>query len=188
VTFYKLGRVVVLALFMSIHTIGAAHAHALPGTSLIFSQDGAQLKVTIQVSLDDLVIAFPDIASLEQAPDLGRVPPPEQMRLSRYFSDHFTLQSNATVLPIALSNAHLKMAEDGHGGDFVQVVADLTIDTQSADQTLPLVLFYDAVVHEVRSHRVTVYWQTSPEDRRALVNFRYNAINNVPQPIVLDVQ
>lgn len=186
--FHVKGRAIVFALLVSICNFGTAYAHSLPGTVLIFSRDGAELKATIEVALEDLVIAFPEIASLEDKPSLGGLSSADLAQLRAYFSQHIALQSNSVDLQVSLSHARLRQAENDHVGEFVQMVADLTVALPLSDQTPPLVLFYDAVMHEVRSHSATVYWRDSTDDLRALAEFRYNAIDGARQPILLEFQ
>jgi len=182
VNLYKRGRAIVLALLFLVNSIGAAYAHALPGTVLIFSREGPQLHVTIQFALEDLIIAFPEIASLEDAPSPGALPSAELAQLRAYFSDHIALQSNSVDLALSLTHARLRSAENDHVGEFTQLVANLTVAVSPSDQVPPLLLFYDAIMHEVRSHSATVYWKDSSGDLQALTEFRYNAARK-PIPV-----
>lgn len=187
-TFYIRGRAILLALFVSIHALGAANAHSLPGTVLIFSQDESQLQVTVQFALEDLVIAFPAMASLDEASVPGDIPSTELEQLRAYFFDHIALQSNSVDVPMSLTHARLRSAENDHVGEFVQVVADLRVELPVSDKVPSLMLFYDAVMHEVRSHSAIVYWRDATDDLRALADFRYNTIDGLRHPILLDFQ
>lgn len=65
------------------------------------------------------------------------------------------------------------------------LVLSLTADAPATAEALSLTLTYDAVMHEVRNHRATVFW-ASPDRRPVMVaDFGFRPTNGAQQPILL---
>lgn len=171
----KYARVVMLALiFLFGHSV--VHAHSLPGSVLTFSQQGSSLDLTVTFPLEDLAIAEEYFHSLESKPSDTQLSERDKDYLFVYFQQHLEVDKDSKTLPYRLNDAELKTAYHHDLGNYVLVVSHLTFSLSSEDQAFPLTLDYDAVMHEVRSHRANVYWQATEGERQKLSSFRYKRV------------
>ncbi len=178
-----IGRAALLALFVVSTNVGPALAHALPKTVLTFKQDDQQLRLTITLSVEDLVIAHSALAGLETtALDQG-LSPQHLADLAAYFSDHLALHDGAAGLALTLESARILQDENEHVGTFRVLIMDWT--GTLPDAAGDLTLTYDAVMHEVRNHRAEVYWTDPDALPIGLVEFGYRRVNGAQQPVVL---
>lgn len=176
-----MGRTIVFALWLLLGWTGAALAHALPGSVVILSSDEAALRVQITLALDDLVLAFPEASSLELLP----ISEPDLAGLERYLATHLLLEKDQVPIALKLDDVRLQAAENEHVGAFVQVAFDLSGPVPAGADPFPLILTYDVVMHEVRNHRASVYWQTPDGALQGLADFGYRPIDGQPQPVEL---
>ncbi|WP_460754637.1 hypothetical protein [Marinomonas epiphytica] len=153
-----------------------AFAHSLPGSVLTFSQQGTSLKLTVKFPLEDLAIAEEYFHSLEKNPSTGPLSKQDQEYLFTYFQQHLEIQKDSKTLPYSLIDAELKSAYHHDLGNYVLVVSHLTFSLDSANAALPLVLDYEAIMHEVRSHRANVYWQRVDGALEKLSSFRFKRV------------
>ncbi|MDO6567769.1 hypothetical protein Q4561_11925 [Alteromonas sp. 1_MG-2023] len=173
------------AIFIMAGSVGSAFAHALPGSVLVFSENEDQLHVTITFSLDDLVIVEPEFERLADA-EIGTSLTEEKLTaLCRYIEPHIALSQTSNPLPVELINATITEASNEHVGKFSQVKLQMVASTIEPTDTLPITLTYDALMHEIRSHRATVYWQNdggnSVEGLTGVVDFGYKVVDGNPQ-------
>ena len=153
--------------------IQSAHAHALPGSTLIFQQQPQHtLKLTLQFPREDLLIAAPQLAALGDAKPDAPLAQTLTDQLSDYLNQHLALSKDGDALPLTLTEAHLTSTYQPQLGDYLLVVTQWNLNYEGA---MPdsLLLKYDAVMHEVRNHRAEVEWQTSAGDTRLMANFGY---------------
>lgn len=154
-------RFAVLALgAASTPTIG--FSHALPGSTLTFSRDDDSLDLTITLLLQELILALPTLAGLEDLPKPDPLPAAVQAQLADYFAAHLILlPADQAALNQQLISAQLDEAQNDDVGLYDLPVVDLAAPL-APDQTLfPLTITYDAVMHEVRNHQATVFVQTA---------------------------
>ncbi|MDH2295167.1 hypothetical protein [Cobetia sp. 1AS1] len=153
--------------------IQTAHAHALPGSTLIFQQQPQHtLKLTLQFPREDLLIAAPQLAALGDAKPDAPLPQTLTDQLGDYLSQHLALTKDGDALPLTLTEAHLASTYQPQLGDYLLVVTQWDVKTEEADPD-SLLLKYDAVMHEVRNHRAEVEWQTPEGDTRLMADFGF---------------
>ncbi|WP_279834570.1 hypothetical protein [Cobetia amphilecti] len=153
--------------------IQTAHAHALPGSTLIFEQQPQHtLKLTLQFPREDLLIAAPQLAALDDAKPDAPLPQTLTDQLGDYLSQHMALSKDGDTLPLTLTEAHLTSTYQPQLGDYLLVVTQWNVKTEQADPD-SLLLKYDAVMHEVRNHRAEVEWQTPEGDTRLMADFGF---------------
>ncbi|MEP3349369.1 MAG: hypothetical protein ABJN96_05340 [Marinomonas sp.] len=178
-------RVVGLTLMAFAVNVSSAYAHSLPGSVLTFSQQGESLNLTVTFPLEDLAIAEEYFHGLEENPAEALLSEQDKAYLFVYFQQHLEVEKNAKTLPYRLTNAELKSAYHHDLGNYVLVVSHLTFSLDSYEKALPLTLDYDAVMHEIRSHRATVYWQPADGERQKLSSFRYKRVEGKLQTYLL---
>ena len=153
--------------------IQSAHAHALPGSTLIFQQQPQHtLKLTLQFPREDLLIAAPQLAALGDAKPDAPLAQALTDQLGDYLNQHLALSNDGDALPLTLTEAHLTSTYQPQLGDYLLVVTQWNVKTEQADPD-SLLLKYDAVMHEVRNHRAEVEWQTPEGDTRLMANFGF---------------
>ncbi|WP_424933507.1 hypothetical protein [Amaricoccus macauensis] len=150
-------RAALLGLAMLAGSINGVWAHALPGSVLLLSQQGSTLQLTIQFPAEDLIIAAPELEGLEEVAAGQPLPPELAVALSRYLEQHLSLTENGDPLAPTMTDARVRSTYHDHLGHFALVVSQWHM-TVAGDRSTPLVLTYDAVMHEVRNHRATVQW------------------------------
>jgi hypothetical protein len=174
-----------LTFFLMAGSIGSAFAHALPGSVLVFSENEDYLSFTITFSLEDLIIVEPKFESLANV-ESGTSPSKKALTaLRHYIEAHVALSQTSRPLPIRLINATLTEANNEHVGTYSQIELQLVSTPIKPTRTFPLSLKYDALMHEIRSHRVTVYWQNDDVDDieplTGVVDFGYRMVDGNPQ-------
>lgn len=175
----------VFCLLMTHWAAGPVSAHALPGSTLHFSQNRNELQLTIRLPLEDLLLAAPGLQHLEDQPPGSSLSAAELADLSRYFADHLTVYRNAMAIPLTLQSATLLDAHDEHVGHYTTLQLQLNSDSPSGSTDSALTLIYDAVMHEVRNYRATVTWAASDGHDRTLSAFGYRPTKGRQQAILL---
>jgi hypothetical protein len=172
-------RALLLALFALAGGAGGALAHALPGSVLALKQEGAELRLTIQFPLEDLLIAAPDLVALQEAQPDGPLPPELMEGLGGYLERQLSFSEGGAALPLKLSDARLQPAFDDHLGYFMLVVSqwEVAVPTNGVNS---LLLKYDAVMHEVRNSRATVQWNAPDGTARPIAEFGFYDADGIP--------
>ncbi|WP_424930206.1 hypothetical protein [Amaricoccus tamworthensis] len=166
-------RPVLLALAVLVGSAGGVLAHALPGSVLLLRQQEDGLRLTIRFPLEDLVIAAPELAVLEEVTPGDPLPQEMAERFGGYLLEHMELTGADGVLPLTLAGAMVQPAYHDHLGHFLLVVSEWNV-AGGAGGNAHLVLNYDAVMHEVRSHRATVQWIARDGETRPVAEFGYH--------------
>lgn len=136
-------------------------AHALPGTSLTIRAEAEQVHLTITMPLHELDLAMPDATGLGPNPAIGPVDAEAKKRIGNYLAAHLALVSaSGERLDVRLFEARIERAQDDHVGAYDLLVIDLS----GPAAAFPLTLHYDAIMHEVRSHRAAIYLQAPSVD------------------------
>ncbi len=161
-------RPVLLALAVLVGSAGGVLAHALPGSVLLLRQQKERLRLTVQFPLEDLVIAAPELAVLEEVTPGDPLPQEMAARFGGYLLEHMELTGADGVLPLTLAGAVVQPAYHDHLGHFLLVVSEWDVTGRA-----PTVLNYDAVMHEVRSHRAMVQWVAGDGGARPVAEFGY---------------
>ncbi|SOH94209.1 hypothetical protein SAMN06273572_103239 [Monaibacterium marinum] len=173
------GRVIIPALMLFIASTGGATAHALPGSLISMWQAQQQLHLSVELALEDLLIAAPSLAPLGDITVPQDLSAQQTEAIAAYFADHLTLH-DATL---TLISATLQAGENAHVGQYTLLIATFT--TPMNGDPFPMTLTYDAVMHEVRNHRATIYWGQSGTDQQGLADFGFLMTNGSPRPVVL---
>ncbi|MCF7746501.1 hypothetical protein GLP43_02770 [Sulfitobacter sp. M39] len=169
-----------LALVVFIGSIGAVLAHALPGSVLLLRQQGSALQLTIQFPLDDLIIAAPELSALEELPSGQPLPQELAAALALYLGHHLAVTKASSPLALAMSDARIQFTYHDHLGHFALVISQWQM-ADDGDRSTPLILTYDAVMHEVRNHRAAVLWGEQNGELRPILEFGYlGAAGGVP--------
>jgi hypothetical protein len=180
-----LGRAFVLVLSLFVASVGISHAHSLPGSVLTFSQLGKQLDLSIEFSLEDLIIAAPELKSLEVAPLDEDLTSSDLKKLTDYIQKHLELKHQSKVLAMVIAGVSLSVTKNDHVGSFILVTIRVSFSVPQGTEVFPLALTYDAVMHEVRTHRVSVYWTEANAELVGLVDFGYSRVEGKPQVHIL---
>jgi len=181
----RAGRAVLLALIVVMGSAVTGASHALPGATLLLSQKGDKLELEIIVAVEDLIIAAPQLTPLK---DLPMGPIRSDMiasNVSTYFLTHLELQQAGTALAFAPTDSRLAPDENEHVGAFTQLVLTFSAPKMDAAPLFPMTLLYDAVMHEVRNHRATVFWDDQNDVLSRIAEFGFRRIDGAPQPISL---
>lgn len=179
---WRFGRAYVLALFLWVCSLSTTFAHALPGSVLTFSLDGTALDLRIELALEDLIAAAPEFEPLSKAPVDQPVPENMQARLDAYFAKHLKV-ATSDALPLHMDSASLQLAQNDHVGTFTLLTIGMRAET--GEMTPPtLTLDYDAVMHEVRNHRATIYWDGPDSEPIRLIEFGFHGR---PHPAILEL-
>ena len=179
-----LGRTIAFALSIAILLGTLAQAHPLPGSTLTLSIEDEQLTLSITLPIEDLVIAAPQLHPLETQA-LGQDLPPEVLStVTAYFDQHLSIEHPSSALPLTLTGATLQTAQTEEAGQFTTLILSLTTPVPEAlfdpGALFPLHLTYDAVMHEVRNHRATVFWTAPGAAALPLANFGFQTLGGVP--------
>lgn len=176
----RLGRVFVLALSMWGAPI-AASAHSLPGSILTFADDDG-LTLTVQFPLADLSTVAPTIADGFDGAITGPMSTTQSDAMGTYVRDHLVVIGSAGAIDLGLIDARFETGYNDHVGAFIWAVTSWSVPDRSSGA---FQLRYDAVMHEIRNHRATVYWLDS-DGHRGLADFGFRRING--RAAVVDIQ
>ena len=175
-------RVGLLALCVLVSGPGAVLAHALPGSVLLLQPQEAGLQLTIQFPLEDLLIAAPELAALEEATSEGPLRLETAELFNQYTQRHLSLTEDDTTLPLTLAEVRLQSTYHEHLGHFMLVISQWDVANVTSEPS-SLVLNYDAVMHEVRNHRATVQWLAQDGALRQVAEF---GLSRTEDGILLD--
>ncbi len=160
-----------------------AFAHALPDSVVTLARVEDQLSVTISLPLEDLLIAEPTLADLENAPVAEELSVLSMPDLVSYLGAHIALHHGEIRLPLSLRSAALRWDKNDHVGEFKVLTVQMTSPWQDPEGAMALL--YDIVMHEIRNHRAQVFWETSDDTRALLADFGYKAIDGATQPVLI---
>lgn len=180
-----LRRVSGLAVCLQLLIVATVSAHALPGSVLTFSQEHDSLLLSMNMPLEDLIVASPGLEALQDIPADIDLPDADRASLENYFLQHLDLRSAETTYPLSLLSATLRTAQNEHVGDYTELALSWSTHTLVAAQAFPLTLTYDAVMHEVRNHRATVLWQSPGRQPSMLANFGFKTTVGNQQTVLL---
>jgi hypothetical protein len=185
----------VLAVIFFAGLVTFAYGHSLPGSVLVLSekmtqqgvQKERQLALKVTFPLEDMIIASSKLEMIQGAPINQILSAKATQLLADYFAQHMSFQKDQQHLPFTLQKAELNKAYHHDLGEYVLVVSYFTAPKPADEKLFPLTLSYDAVMHEIRSHRATVYWQKAGGDLEKLMNFRFRRIEGKPKNYLLDL-
>ena len=185
--FWVPGRVILLALLLFFFTgkTGIGFAHSLPGSTLTFSQTDGQIQLSITLPLEDLILASPVLKALEDTPSDQDVPAKCTELLSTYFTDHLILQHTTADLPLTLVRASVQTDRNEQAGAFKALIIQFNAPLPESGNVFPLTLTYDAIMHEVRNHRATVYWAQPGTNLNRLAEFGFQTVDGKLRPVLL---
>lgn len=174
-------RRLALCLGLALHGTQAL-AHALPGTSLTIRAEAEATLLTIAMPLHELDLAMPDKTGLGTDTATGPVPEEAKERVADYLASHLALATASGVdLDLRVVDARIERAQDDHVGAYNLLVIDLTAPAAA----LPLTLRYDAIMHEVRSHRAAIYLQASGAEDVGIGEIRVDPATGKADPVTI---
>lgn len=178
--FGVLGRALFVPVLLFVLNSTTAYAHSLPGSVLTFSERGERLNLSMSFALEDLIIAAPAFKTLETAPRDQSLSAEALDFLASYLEAHLQLESESKRLPLTLVSASLERASTGNLLPVVLVTSRLSFPMPESGRVFPLALTYDALMHEIRSHRASVYWTTENGRQLGLANFGFKRTDGKP--------
>jgi len=185
--FAKLGRAFSFALMLVLGTTNSLLSHALPGTIVTLVQNENELSIAIEVNLEDLIIAEPALEPLETMANGALKPQELTEALAHYFNSHMKLSHEGANIFLALKKAHLGTKHDDHVGQYALLTLKFLGELEGNAPVKAMTLKYDAVLHEVRSHRAFVFWADASAGNRLLAQIRFRTADSQPAPIVLNI-
>lgn len=160
-----------------------AYGHSLPDSELTFSEAHGELHLELSFPLEDFTIALPALAHLMEVKTPALVTQQDAQQIQQYFTAHMRLEHKQQALTMSLKQAILQTDYHHDLGNYVtarlKFVAPLTAPLDEYDERL-LTLHYDAIMHEVRSHRANLYWQKKDKEKVRLTSFVYKKIDGKP--------
>ena len=184
--FLRFGRVTILALFSLTCSMATSIAHPLPDSELTFSQSDKQLNLSIELPLEDLAFALPEVEPLNMFPAGQALSAETVGQVSTYFNNHLQLKTAETPLSLSVVDVTLQMAEHEDVGAYKVLSIKLTSLVPDSGQVFPLSITYDAVMHEVRNHRARVFWKQDAGSTVGLMEFGFKRIDGKTRPIFLE--
>ena len=192
-------RTIALVFALASFSMGVVYAHALPGSQLVFSHSNNQLQLSISVPVDDLIVAAPELSELNSAIEDPTIEGSSlstslALKISTYFAKHLQLQSEPSMsgndnseweaMSLTMENITLQTAHNEDVGHYQLLVMNLSADLPRP-KLGPMQLRYDAVMHEVRTHRASAYWSSADNTLTRLAKFGYRLIDGQQQLISL---
>lgn len=178
-------RAACLAVSLMLGGAGAVLAHALPGSVLTFSHKDEDLRLVISFPLEDLMVASSEFETWEDALVNENLTPAQMAQITGYFAQHVAITHAGEALPLVLTDAVLRYDQNADVGLYVRLVATMAAPLAQDEPVFPLVLTYDALMHEIRSHRADVYWQDSAGMDKHLTNFGFRRVDDQPRSVEL---
>lgn len=183
----SLRRAVALVSALFICCINVAIAHALPSSVLVFSQINNQLTLSINVPLEELLVADVALSPLAELSENESIPADLENRVAAYFSNHLQLQNENTDLLLKFVNVSIQAAEKENVGVYKLLKLKFTATLNSTLRG-SMMLKYDAVMHEVRTHKATIYWEERGSDAIFLMTFSFKKNDGSPKPILFNTR
>jgi hypothetical protein len=140
----------------------AAVAHPLPGSTVTLAQKAGSVAVTLTIPVPELIAARPTLAALGDVPKGVSLPAPQQQDLAAYLREHIALTpADQPELDLQLISVQVQNAQNADVDHYDLLIVELSAPLQADQRLFPATLIYDAVLHEVRNHRATV-WLAQP--------------------------
>ena len=162
-------------------------AHSLPGSELVFKDINSKTGITLSFPLEEFVIAAPHLKFVENASNLGDLTSNEANQLARYFNQHFKVKSvnegqKNQFIPPSLHSIEINDRFNEHVGHYrrVEVLFALASNALTYNSLFPVALHFDAILHEIRSHRVAVFYEDKQNRKIKLVDFVYSEADGKP--------
>jgi hypothetical protein len=178
-------RIAVLATAVVMSVLGAL-AHPLPGSTLTFSRVEANVEVTLTIPVPELIAAQPSLNGLGKAAKNADLPAALQNELDAYLRQYLTVTpADQSPLILQLFKAHVQDAQHEDACHYGLLVVHMSAPLQASKDLFPATLTYDAVLHEVRNHRATV-WYAQPDGTPLLLGkIRFDAALGGTRPLVM---
>jgi hypothetical protein len=161
----------------------ATMAHPLPGSTLTLVPEVGRVELTLSIPVPELILAQPALAGLAALPNKTRVPTALQLNLNAYLQEHIALTTEGhPASELQVTSASINDAQD-EGVDHYDLLTVRMVAPTVTTQKLSLT--YDAVLHEVRNHRVDVW--LAPKGKAAVLvgKIRYDAAVGRAKPLLL---
>lgn len=152
---------------------------------MLSSPNPRVLAVTMSFSLDDLLISAPALKKLAKYGRGQALKPEDAQRLQGYLAEHFQLQQDQQPLVANMTFAGIAEGYNSHVGAYSLVKVNYDVELYRDGEVFPLRLGYDAILHEIRSHRVNVLWQQAADNTKSLIHFGYHKDGESPRTYLL---
>jgi hypothetical protein len=161
----------------------ATLAHPLPDSTLTLTPEAGRLEMTLTIPVSELILAQPTLAELAELPDKAMLPTALQKNLTTYLQQHMALTTDShPAADVQVTSASVSDAKNENVDHYdlltVKMVAP-SIEIQK------LSLTYDAVLHEVRNHRLSVWLAQEGKDPLLIGKIRYDAALGRAKPLLL---
>jgi hypothetical protein len=178
-------RLAVLALGFALGPF-AALAHPLPSSTLTLTPEAGKLELTLTIPAPELIAAWATAADLGDLPPNSTLTAPQQNDLAAYLRQHMTLTpADHAALDLQLISAKLQDAKNEDVDHYDLLVIEMAATLPKDQNLFPATLTYDAVLHEVRNHRATVWLAQSGKAALPLGEIRFEAGLGRANPLVL---
>ena len=101
------------------------------------------------------------------------LPADDNRRLGRYLAGHLALKQGSETLPWTIERARLQSVRTDDAGMYTQLALFMTSHVPVSNNADAMTLHYDAIMHEVRNHRATVYWLSPDSNTSTIARFGY---------------
>lgn len=151
-------------------------AHPLPGSRLTISRAATSVGMMLSVPVPELILAQPNLSALGDLSYGSDVPAALQAQLRGYFLQHFRLVvAEQNQLKLRVARMRVEYARHDDVGDYAVLVLNIDAPLPVEQSLFPATLTYDAVMHEVRNHRATVWFTESHRKPVLIGKIRFDA-------------
>lgn len=133
-------------------------AHGLPGSTLTFQTRGDRVGLRITMPLEEFNLVLSKLGDVDLDQGFRALSEPEIRRIYNYLMKHLVLTDlKENIVEFSMLSARIDGAFDDHVGQYQLLVVELS----ASQVTFPLTLQYDAIMHEIRNHRATMFLEQS---------------------------
>lgn len=163
-----------------------ARAHPLPGSRLTITPEAGSVELNLAIPVPELLIVLPSLGELRSMPKNTNIPSALQNDLASYLRKHMVLTpAKHSALDLKLIRAKVQEAHNEDVDHYDLLIVEMAAPLPANQSLFPAVLTYDAVLHEVRNHRASV-WLAQPGKAAVLLGkIRFDASLGQARPLEL---
>jgi hypothetical protein len=164
----------------------SALSHPLPGSTLTFARGDENVELTLTIPVPELIVAQLALVGIGEVAKNSDFPVPLQSQLFKCLFAHMTVTPvDHSALNLQLLKAQVQDAHYGHVGHYNLLFVHLSAPLRSEKNLFPATLTYDAVLHEVRNHRATVWFAEPDKNPVLLGKIWFDAVSGRARPLQL---
>ncbi|MGL4404297.1 MAG: hypothetical protein ACRCT6_00930 [Notoacmeibacter sp.] len=153
-----IGQKLALIALVSFSILNYAFAHPLPESIVTIVPRDTKVEVKLSIPVKELILAEPKLRGLAHVEGHGPLSHDLLEVLSAYLNQHIAIvPADQSVLELKVRSAAVLVTKTEHVDRFQLLIAELEASMASDQEPFPATFTYDAVLHEVRSHRATVW-------------------------------